>query len=84
MDTKRLWYWKKTFIIAVICTVIITIPLFFSGLQTLEQAMSTNDALLLTDEWLEGTSYNINEYTFRPPNFTVSIYGSGDVQQLLT
>ena len=79
MDEKHSNTRKKTFTIAVLCTIIIAVPLFFSGLDTLNQSIKTYEASELTNEWLSGTSYRVEEYSFINPNFSVIIYGSGDV-----
>jgi uncharacterized hydrophobic protein (TIGR00271 family) len=82
IDEKQSKTRRKTFLIAVICTIIIAIPLFFSGLDTLNHAKNNHDALLMTNEWLSGTTYRVDTYFFHQPNYTVTIFGSGNVPPL--
>ncbi|PWR71840.1 TIGR00341 family protein [Methanospirillum stamsii] len=79
MDEKQFKHRKKTFIIAVVCTIIVAMPLFFSGLETMNHAKNDNTIYILTSEWLTDSSYHLEKYTFRMPNYSATIYGTGKV-----
>jgi uncharacterized hydrophobic protein (TIGR00271 family) len=82
IDEKQFKTRNKTFTIAVICTLIIAIPLSFSGLDAFNQAKNNREALLVTNEWLSGTSYHVDTYLFHKSNFTVTIFGTGEVPKI--
>lgn len=73
---------KEAFIIAVICTALIAVPLFISGYDTLEQNKKNKQALEISKSWISGTPYRITDFSLREQNLTLQISGSGEVPSL--
>jgi len=73
---------KETFLIAVICTALIAVPLFISGYDTLEQSQKNKQALEISKNWLFGTSYRVTDFSLRNQNLTLQISGNGEVPPL--
>jgi len=78
-QTKRR---TQAFIIAIICTALIAVPLFISGYDTLEQTQKNKQALEISKSWLSGTSYRVTDFSLRNQNLTLQISGSGEVPSL--
>jgi len=79
MDEQQFKHRKKTFLIAVLCTIIIAIPLCLSGLDTLNYSKNDNSIYLLTNEWLSGSSYHLEQHTYHTPDYSATILGTGEV-----
>jgi uncharacterized hydrophobic protein (TIGR00271 family) len=79
MDQKRSKRRKQAFVIAIICVTLISIPLFVSGYETLEQKQISKEALDISKDWLSGTSYEITGFSLRRQNLTLQIAGKGEI-----
>jgi len=78
MDAERSKMRKRAFFIAGICTVLIAVPLFMSGYDTLEQTYMQHNAVEISTSWLSGSSYRLTDFSMRSQNITIQVSGSGD------
>ena len=84
MDKKRTKRRKQAFSVAIICVILISIPLFISGYETLDVSHKNKEAQDITKEWLSKTTYEIKEFSLRKQNLTIQIAGSGPLPPLDT
>jgi len=82
MDKSRSKKRKQAFTIAVICVALISVPLFISGYETLEQAYYSKEAQDITKNWLSGSGYEITTFDLRKQNLTFHIIGTGEIPDL--
>lgn len=82
MDKSRSKKRKQAFTIAVICVALISVPLFISGYETLEQAYYSKEAQDITKNWLSGSGYEITTFDLRKQNLTFHIIGIGEIPDL--
>jgi len=79
MDHDREKKRKQAFTIAVICVILISVPLFISGYETLEHAYYQKEAQDITKTWLSGSGYEISRFDLRKQNLTLHIMGTGEI-----
>jgi uncharacterized hydrophobic protein (TIGR00271 family) len=82
MDKERSKKRKQAFMIAVICTALISVPLFISGYETLDTAHKSKDALDITQNWLDNSTYRLNDFSLRKQDLIIQISGRGQMPSL--
>jgi len=78
---------RKAVVVEVVCVVLIAIPLGFSTYESLQPGKVAATTTTITQQWLSGTNYVVEDVNDRPGQLLISILGTGplpDTSTLMT
>lgn len=75
---------RRGFVLFIIGTVLITVPLTLTAYHSLRQAADTNAAAAVIQQWLQGTSYQEIGVDVEDQVVIASVEGNGDLQPAQT